>query len=163
MADCQDCKKPQEAWLSCKGFEFYEPREIRFCPHQIIWLLQNIATLHEYSWVAGYEVSIPRRKKPSGGGYFETPADYAYEIERRLQHCRLDGLLVYLHYGFEFEERELAKYYRLQESEVRYRIEAVINWISGWNFYIDRPYRRWLAYRSYDAFLNKPRKIEVRI
>lgn len=156
MADCSQCK---DFYAGCQGKEFYEPREIKFCPFQIIWLIQNIGTLHEYSWVKGYKVAIPRRKKPGGGGYFTTPADYAYEVERRLEHCGLDGLLAYLYYGYDFEERLLAKYYRLDPGEVKHRIEAVIWWICGWNFY-PRPYRRWNVYRDYENWQSQ-REVKV--
>lgn len=155
MADCQGCKKLRGdnlklAWLACLGFDYYTPGEIVFCPHQIAWLLKSLGVLHEYRWVTDAEVKIPRRKKPSGGGYFETPADFAYEVERRMEHCRLDGLMALLYHAWDFEAREIAKYYRGTESEVLHRIEAVVWKVSGWNFHPEYPYRRWLAYREFE-------------
>jgi hypothetical protein len=161
MADCSQCKRLKrqdllQYSLTCKGFEYYEPRDITFCPHQIKWLIKSIALLHEFKWPRGYNgFQMPKRKRPGGGGYFETPADYAFEIERRLEYCCLDGLLVLLYYGFDFEATELAKYYRLNLIELEKRIEAVVWRISGWNFYPENPYRRWLVYRDYEVWLTK--------
>ena len=75
-----------------------------------------------------------------------------------MEHCRLDGLLAYLYYGYDFEERELAKYLHIPETEIRHRVDAVVWWISGWNFYAEWSYRRFNVQRSYEAFLNKSKE-----
>lgn len=147
MSDCADCKGLKrlallERSLTCKVPEHFEPRDIYFCPHQIRWLIQNIQLLHMHIWVVGLYADIPKRSKPLGRGYFETPADYAIEVERRLEHCRIDGLLPYLHYAFEFPVKDLAKYYNISEKAVKYRMEIVIWYISGWNFRVGYRYRR---------------------
>lgn len=157
MTDCSQCKGLKRSELlavslACKGKEFYEPREISFCPHQITWLLRHIEELHEHRWATGYEVDIPRRKRPGGGGYFETPADYAYEVERRLWHCGLDGLLTYLFYAYDLDADFLSKYYRMGQYAVRHRIEVVVWHVSGWNYYLDTPYRRWHVDRNYETW-----------
>lgn len=138
MSDCADCKGLKrlallERSLTCKVPENFEPRDIYFCPHQMKWLVQNIQMLHLQLW-AGGSADMPKRQKPSGRGYFEGPTDYAIEVERRLKHCRIDGLLLLDHYAFELPIMDLAKYYNISEKAVKYRMEVVIWYISGWNF-----------------------------
>lgn len=145
--DCNDCKD----WSLCKGYAAYEPRDIRFCRHQIKWLIENLTILHEIVWPEGYEHDIPRRKHPSGRGYFETPIDYAVEVERRLENCGFDGLMLYLLYAYNWTEQMVANYYRTDVEDVRYRAEAVLWHISGWN-YRARAYRRWNVYRAYEVW-----------
>ena len=120
MTECSKCKNRYSE--DCKGKPYYEPREIKFCSLQFVWLIENIATLHEFIWVGGADVDIPRRKKPGGRGYFETPADFSWEVERRLEHCHLDGLMVYLHHAYEWDELQLSKYYGLRVDEVKLRM-----------------------------------------
>lgn len=154
-ADCSQCKNRYSE--DCKGKPYYEPREIKFCSLQITWLLSNLGTLHEFIWPGGADVDIPRRKKPGGGGYFETPADFSMEVERRLEHIGLDGLMLYLHYAYEWDELQLGKYFRLSVSEVRFRLEAVVWYCSGWNFDQRFPYRRWHCYRNYESWKSQER------
>ena len=143
--DCKSCKD----WSLCDGYESYEPRDIYFCCHQIKWIIENLSLLHEFIWPGGYGTDIPRRKQPSGKGYFETPCDYAAEIERRLENCGLDGLMLYLHFAYDWTEVDIARYYRLSTEDVKFRIEAVLWHISGWN-YRARAYRRWNVYRAFE-------------
>lgn len=146
MSDCADCKGLNRQDLlersrNCKIPELFEPQEINFCPHQLRWLIENIQVLHQFRWVGGLQVKRPFRKKLVGRGYFETPADFAFEVERRLWHCGRDGLLAYLHHGYDFPIDELAKFINLSQKAIKYRIEVVIWHISGWNFYTEFPYR----------------------
>ena len=39
--DCLKCKM----WKACPGKEWYDYGEIRWCPHQVIWILQNAGEL----------------------------------------------------------------------------------------------------------------------
>lgn len=157
MADCSQCKRFKRQELlefsyGCFGKEFYEPGEITFCQHQIRWILANAELLKSGSRpteLSSY-VDIPIiGKGGKGRAKFISSVEIIAEIERRLEHCGLDGLLTYLYYSYGFDENLLAKYYRLDPSEVKHRIGAVIWFISGWNFYM-RPYRRFNVYRAYD-------------
>lgn len=146
MSDCADCKglKRQdllERSRLCEVPESFEPLDISFCPHQMTWLIQNIQILHQFRWVGDIQFKHPLRKKLVGRGYFETPADFAFEVERRLWHCRRDGLITMLHYGYDFTIEELAKFIDLSQKAIKYRCEVVIWHISGWNFYPEYAYR----------------------
>lgn len=46
--DCRRCK----TWKGCEGKPWYHYGEIRWCPQQVIWILQNAATLHAGLWLA---------------------------------------------------------------------------------------------------------------
>ena len=154
MSNCADCKGLKhkellERSLSCQPSDYYEPRDIYFCPHQMRWLIQNIQALHQFRWVTNLEIALPKRQKPGGKGYFETPADYAYEVERRLEHCGKDGLITYLFLGYDFSAEQLARFHHLREQGIKYRIEVVVWHISGWNYYAEYPYRWDNVIRNY--------------
>jgi hypothetical protein len=166
MTDCAACKRALKAHkgtgkrnvllersLACKGKGFFEPGEILFCPHQIKWLTMHFPELFAGRWAEGREVNYPRRRRPGSGGYFERPIDYANEVERRLQHCAPDGLMVLLRYTYEHDLVNIGKYFRLSVPAIEHRIEVVVWYVSGWNFYDRYPYRRWHTDRDYDAWL----------
>ena len=132
--------------------EWYALNQIRFTGEEIIWVLCSAGLLHEGDWPPEPMVSgdIPTIKK--GGkknARFTKPVEVIAEVERRLEHCGFDGLLVNLYHAYEWDEIQLSKYYRISVAEVRQRIDAVVWWISGWNFNQHFPYRRWHVYRDY--------------
>jgi len=150
VIDCGHCNGRK----SCPGKEWYSPSDIKFCAKQIVWLLENRDILLDGLYPADPATSgsvMPTIKtKGRRNAKFTTPIEIIAEVERRLEHCRLDGLLVLLYHAFDFEARELAKYYRCSEADILHRIESVIWKVSGWNFHPEYPYRRWLAYRDYE-------------
>lgn len=134
--------------------EWYSFREIRFTQEEITWVLCNAELIKAGEWppepITSSYTALPSIRKGGGkNARFTKPIEVIAEIERRLEHCGLDGLLAYLYYSYGFDENLLSKYYRLEPGEVKHRIGAVIWFISGWNFYM-RPYRRFNVYRAYD-------------
>lgn len=134
--------------------DWYSFKDIVFSAPQIVWVLSNAELVKTGEWPpepisSGYTALPSIRKGGRKNARFTKPIEVIAEIERRLEHCGLDGLMAYLYYSYDFDEYLLGKYYRLEPSEVKHRIEAVIWWICGWNFY-PRPYRRWHVYRAYE-------------
>jgi hypothetical protein len=144
-----------ERSLACKGKTYFEPGEILFCPHQIKWLVTHFPELFAGRWAEGREAQFSRRPRPGSGGYFERPIDYAAEVERRLQHAAPDGLMVLLRFAYELDLVSIGKYFRLSVPAIEHRIEVVVWYVSGWNFYDKFSYRRWHTDRDYDAWLHK--------
>ena len=75
--------------------------------------------------------------------------DIIMEVERRLEHCRLDGLMVILYHKDGYDERFLGRYYRESEAAIRRRIEATILHISGRTYKESFRYDRYRALRDY--------------
>jgi hypothetical protein len=166
MNDCADCKGLTrlaliERSLNCKMREFYEPREIYFCPIQIAWLLQNIQILKLHKWAPEQYTKFRRRRRPGSNAYFVTPTDFVAELTRRLEHCGKDGLLPLLYFGYDFPLEELSNYHRLTPKGIRYHIEVILWRISGWNFYNDRPYRWDNHHRDYQNWKSQHRGMSI--
>jgi hypothetical protein len=140
---------------------WYASPQIRFTIDEVIWILRNAELLHEGVWppdpaISGY-TTMPSVKKKRGGknAPFTKAVEVIAEVERRLEHCGLDGLMVYLYYTYDFDDQRLTKFFRVREDEVRYRIDAIVWHISRWKYSTKYPYRRWLVYRNYDNYKSK--------
>ena len=153
MKDCHECKKLTRYALlefarTCKGYPDYD--EIVFCPNQIEYILQHSELLHE------------GRKPIAESSYTDAPSsgkgrksdatrtqDIIIEVERRLEHCGLDGLMVILYHKNGYDERFLSRYYWIHEAEIRRMIEATILHISGHSYKESFKYNRYRAMRDY--------------
>lgn len=79
------------------GKDFYSPGEIWFSRQQTLWLIRNLPTLRGGYWPVedSSYIDIPLGKKSvKHKAYFETPIEYAAEIEARLEHAGVDGLIL---------------------------------------------------------------------
>lgn len=173
LKDCQECgiveivkengKKQQyfdrsimlDVARTCKGYTHYAPSDIKYCPTQIAWLLENAEILYSGKWVkeASSYIDTPIG---SQGNLRKAPVrSEIMEVERRLESCNLDGLMVTLFYRFGLDERFLSRYYKVKEGGIRFRIEAVVWYISGLNFRAADHYQRWLNYRGYERWLKR--------
>jgi len=161
MANTISCSRCKGKW-DCLGKEYYSPGDIKFCVPQIQWVLANGELLNSGSWVTESSSAVDMPRVQKGGrktAKFINPLEVFAEVSRRLEWCGLDGLLVYLFYGYSLDEFLLGKYYRLQPQEVRHRIEAVMWFCSGFNFF-PRPYRRWHIYRDFENWKSQ-REVKV--
>ncbi len=128
--------------------EYYSPAEITFQEEHIIWLLGNASILHAGLWPPDPSVADQDRRLLARGP-FCTAIEYIVEVERRLENCGTDGLMVLLFYEYDWPVETLANYFRLSTKAIENRI-SVITWhISGWN-YIAKYYRRFDMCRAYD-------------
>lgn len=87
---------------------WWAPKDIHFTEEQVVWLLENLPLLREGKWppepgpegiespgvIPGFHLRRHRRCAA-----FETPCEYAAEIEQRLQNLHTDeqAVLVYTH------------------------------------------------------------------
>ncbi len=46
MKSCKNCK----SWKDCIGKAWYSYSDLRFCPYQVIWIIENSATLEVGNW-----------------------------------------------------------------------------------------------------------------
>lgn len=87
---CQDCRSwgdcpfnSRQGILEGKEKLWYHYGEIRFCPHQVIWLIQNSEALRAGKWPAQYiDAERTRQLKPEA--YFTKAKLVLIEVEVRL-------------------------------------------------------------------------------
>lgn len=157
MKDCAECKKLKrydmlEFARTCKGYQSYDPADIAFCPKQIEWLLTNYETLRSGKWASptsNYTDAPITSKHSFRNAAFVSPIEVCMELDRRLEHCKYDGLVTFLHYADNKDLRFLSSYCNPSEDVVRLRIESVVYHISGYNFNKSFRYDRWRAIRDY--------------
>lgn len=81
--DCRRCKR----WKGCEGKTWYDYGDIRFCPQQVIWILQHSETLRSGMWVhqEQQERAAGRNGATKTEAHFVKPELIVAEVEDRLQ------------------------------------------------------------------------------
>ena len=92
--DCRSCKD----WQSCIGKDWYHYGEIRWCPWQVLWILQHAETLKAGRWPTQEELSHPnspiRKRQFKTEGYFVKSVIIIAELKARLKTTGLSGKLL---------------------------------------------------------------------
>lgn len=76
--DCRSCKM----WKGCPGQDWYDFGDIRWCPHQIIWILQNAGDLDAGVWPEEFKM---HSKQISAEAYFVKAKLTIGEVKYRLE------------------------------------------------------------------------------
>ncbi len=118
--------------------EFYSPVQCRFTIKTVLWLLQNLACLTAGQWPsdASNYIDIPG-KKTNNKAYYQTPIEFAIEIEERLEKCGIDGLILEAIECWGKTDESLARYFRMPLWSVRKRRKLALGYVSS------GPARRW--------------------
>lgn len=139
MLNCKTCK----SYKGCPGKEFYFYSEIRFCPHQILFIIEHSATLLSGKWPPNPEGSSYIDTKIKTGfkseAYFVKPVGILAEVNDRLKRTGTDGKLL--------RAEVLAGLELSQESK------DALMYIKGWRRKTIS-YRRWKAQRKYRRILS---------
>ena len=139
--DCRDCK----SYKDCGGKEFYTYSEIRFCPYQIIFVVENAEILETGGWPpnpneSGY-TETGKRKGFADEAYYTKPVGILAEVEYRRERTGIDG--------------KLLKAEILAELDLSEESKTALLYIKGWRRK-SLPYQRWKAQRRYRKKLDKP-------
>lgn len=78
--DCRKCKR----WKGCPGQDWYHYGEIRWCPRQILWILQHAETLRAGEWPLQHEESGESRQIHSEA-YFVKAGIAISELDKRME------------------------------------------------------------------------------
>jgi len=92
MSDCRDCKDYRE----CIGKEWFDFSEIRWCIHQVIWLLQFKETLLDGRWPQdpyGADNNTSSRTVKTEASFVK-PELVIAELEARLDRCGIQAELL---------------------------------------------------------------------
>jgi len=144
MSDCKSCKG---RYKECAGPEWYSPGDIRFCPYQVLWLIEWFFWLSKEGVVrigmdwpedpnsSGSELPNVQRSRVAGA-YFEKPIDAIAELAIRLKNLgrSADLLLAELQAGMEGNLTDEA--------------DAAFHYITG-NRRKLKPYYQWKAQRKW--------------
>jgi len=91
MKDCRSCKD----YRQCPGKEWYTYSEIRFCPYQVVWIIEHRDTLLEGNWPDSPDGSIyidPQiRTGVRDEAYYAKPVGILVEVEARLKTTGVAG------------------------------------------------------------------------
>ena len=119
--------------------DWHSPGEIRFTQRQVLWLLQNLGTLREGHWPpeASNYVDIQGKKIIGHKAPFTTPIEYAAEIEKRLEKCGIDGLILEAIESWGKSIESLSSYFRMKEWVIRKRYVWALRYVAS------GPARRW--------------------
>ena len=140
--------------------DYYAPWEIVFTRKQVLWLLQNLATLRGGYWPpepSNYKDALMRMKHSGHKAPFITPIEFAAEIESRLEKCGTEGLILLAVECWCETESSLARYFDIKEYAIRRRYKRALAYVAS------GPARRWLHTRKrkgkeYQEFINKGKK-----
>lgn len=119
---------------------WFSPGAIKFTRRQALWLIQNLGILRGGFWPpeASSYIDIPIGKKTAGRkAPFETPVEYAAEIESRMERCRVDGLILLAIECWDESVASLANYLEMPEWSVRKRRKNALDYVAS------GPARRW--------------------
>jgi hypothetical protein len=144
---CSKCK----SWKLCPGYDWFSMAEIRFCPDQTRWMLENLTTLERGKWPAEYSTKTPAEpsnRQPPGNAPFERPVEYSAEIKWRVGQCGIDGTLTYQILADGWDEQTLAEVMGTTIKKLDRRVNRVVGYCSGWKRRI----------QSYDDYCKRGRE-----
>jgi len=147
---CQTCKD----WNDCPGKEYFQMSDIRYCPHQILFIIENFIdyrsgnlVITSDKWppenkVTGYVDTANIQKSVPSHAPFERPMQIAAEVRARLCKTGADGkfLVVEVHAGeYTFSKeaknalyycsgwRRKGSYYRWKSNQQYYKSKTKIS------------------------------------
>lgn len=122
---------------------WYSLGEIRFTRKQCLWVIRSLPYLRGGGRPAnpagsGYVDSPISKRKGKSGAYFEEPILLAADIQIRLEHCGLDGLILEAIEGWDKTVASLSQYLHIPGWSILKRRKNALGYISG-------PARRWIT------------------
>jgi len=164
MSDCRECgkpvkkdEKPRNMYKECKGKPWYSPGDIRYCPLQVLWMIEHFFWLsgagimsHDWEWPpdpdsAGNDLPNVQTSRRAGA-YFEKPIDAIAELAIRLKNLGRSGELL------------LAELQAGMEGNLTSEADAAFHYITGNSRKVDS-YPHWKADRKYN---NKGKNTQIR-
>jgi len=129
IKDCRDCK----SWKDCNGHsEGYNYSEIRWCPHQCLWIIEHAEALRTGDWESTDD-NVGSRNRPSEGNFVKAISVLA-ELEVRLKETGTDGQKLW---------RQVAE----EGREFKYLsplARQALMYIKGWRRKKKGSYKRWV-------------------
>ena len=80
-AACQKCKR----WKECIGKAYYDYSEIKYCPYQILWILEHAVTLLSGEWPDNCSGNPEAQTSRTHEASFVKPEITIGDVERRMK------------------------------------------------------------------------------
>lgn len=94
MKDCRDCR----SYKDCVGKPWYHYGEIRWCPYQVVWIIESLEVLATGGWPPNPEGTGYIDPKIKTGyaseAYYVKPVGILAEVEYRLRRVGIHGKLL---------------------------------------------------------------------
>lgn len=91
MKDCQKCKD----YRDCPGRPWFHYGEVRWCPYQVIWIIEHVDTLRAGNWPPNPDGSSYIDPMIKTGfkdeAYYTKPIEILAEVELRLEKTGAHG------------------------------------------------------------------------
>uniref|UniRef100_A0A6M3LQN9 Uncharacterized protein n=1 Tax=viral metagenome TaxID=1070528 RepID=A0A6M3LQN9_9ZZZZ len=81
MTKCRDCKR----WQECAGKAHFTYSDIRWCPYQVMWILEFAETLLSGVWPIDEAIESGNSKRIAHEATFVKPEIAIGEVEKRLK------------------------------------------------------------------------------
>ena len=112
------------------------PKDLKFSRAEMLFLLKHLAGLRKGEYppnpVGSSYTALPSAQvRVRRGGYFEEVVGIAAEIDIRLGHCGLDGLLLEGSVTWELSDERLARATNMSVAEVNRRLNRALRYISS--------------------------------
>jgi len=134
VKSCQKCK----SYKDCSGKTFYNYSDIRFCPYQVLWVIEQSEVLQGGNWPSNPDESSyidpGIRTGYKDEAYYAKPVGILGEVNARLARAGTHGKLLRAEVLAELELSEESK--------------SVLMYIKGWRRK-GMSYKRWLKDRRY--------------
>ncbi len=98
LIDCLSCYRRVDR-QGCYGKEWYGPKEIQYCVHQIMWIIYNLPDLREGIYprdprVTGYTDPFGKSNVRNQTASHVIPCEIAAELRVRVSQCGVEGKLL---------------------------------------------------------------------
>lgn len=135
--------------------DWYSPGQIHFSVKTALWLIRNLGILRGGHWPpeASNYIDISGKRSGRHRAPFETPIEYAAEIETRLEKAGIDGLILEAIESWDKSIASLASYFRMPEWSIRKRRKTALGYVAS------GPARRW--HDTHDKHGELKRKAET--
>ena len=112
------------------------PKDLKFSKAEMLFLLKHLAGLRKGEYppnpVGSSYTTLPQcNVRARSGAYFEKVVGIAAEIDIRLGHCGLDGLLLEGSVTWELSDERLARATNMSVAEVNRRLNRALKFISS--------------------------------
>ena len=143
---CEKCSD----WKNCPGYEHFEPADIKPCPHQVRWILENYEDIDKGIWPVDSSSSL-RGRHVTTNASFTRPAEIAIMVWQRVQSIQAysdDAELVINILINKWDVTALARMMKIPTERLEARINRVLRYCSGKNDK-DKNYKEWCQHRKY--------------
>lgn len=145
-----NCVKNCPGYRKCLGLPWYSYYDIKWCSHQVKWILENLLTFQEGNWPDSPDKSTYVDPSIKGAlkaeAYYTKPAIVLGEVEARIISERVGQRLTQADWAGRLLVAELRSGYELSEES-----KLILAYLSGWK-------RKKITYAQWKALKNQYQK-----